>query len=474
MILMARQPLNWSAPFTTLDEEIFYAKVSPSPLVNPRWVDVNELLLEEIGFCLDRENTRTLDAFSGGPPLEGWDPIAQVYSGHQFGQWAGQLGDGRGLYLGEFGGLEWHLKGAGKTPFSRFGDGRSVLRSAIREYLGSEYMHALGIRTTRALTLVTSDTPVQRETLEQGATLTRLARSHLRIGHFEHFYHQNSHRALRELIEFSIMQLDDDLVGVPDRIEQAFNRYIQRSAELVAQWMAVGFVHGVMNTDNTALSGETLDYGPYGFLMAYRDDYVINHTDQTGRYAYGQQPRVMHWNLGCLAETLTPFVPIETLRALLDTFPEKYRYYYRSEMATRLAIDPAHEELPNLLDALKAYWSGDHMFYPELFAKLLDDSFEGLSRPSGDRSVFDMIRDRWSDMSEPSRIREARCKSPVWMLSHWLLDRVIQSAEAGDYSSIRAIREAIHAGVNKRCEVATALGSSPPDPNSAYHLSCSS
>ena len=246
------------------------------------------------------------------------------------------------------------------------------------------------------------------------------------------------------------MQLDDDLVGVPDRIEQAFNRYIQRSAELVAQWMAVGFVHGVMNTDNTALSGETLDYGPYGFLMAYRDDYVINHTDQTGRYAYGQQPRVMHWNLGCLAETLTPFVPIETLRALLDTFPEKYRYYYRSQMATRLAIDPAHEELPNLLDALQAYWSGDGMFYPELFAALLDDSFEGLSRPSGDRSVFDKIRDRWSDMSEPSRIQEARRKAPVWMLSHWLLDRVIQSAEAGDYSSIRSIREAIHAGVNKR------------------------
>ncbi len=211
---MARQSLNWSSPFTTLDEDVFYAKVSPSALINPRWVDINESLLDDIGLSLDFDNPLTLDAFSGGSPLQGWDPIAQVYSGHQFGNWAGQLGDGRGLYLGEYGGFEWHLKGAGKTPFSRFGDGRSVLRSAIREYLGSEYMHALGVSTTRALTLVASDTPVQRETLERGATLTRLAKSHLRIGHFEHFYHQNSHQALAEMIEFAISQLDPDLSGV--------------------------------------------------------------------------------------------------------------------------------------------------------------------------------------------------------------------------------------------------------------------
>ena len=178
-----------------LSEDIFYAKVSPSALSNPRWIDINEDLLEEMGLGLDIENPKTLEAFAGGSPLDGWDPIAQVYSGHQFGQWAGQLGDGRGLYLGECAGFEWHLKGAGKTPYSRFGDGRSVLRSAIREYLGSEYMHALGLSTTRALTLIASDTPV-RKILERGATLTRLAKSHLRIGHFEHFYHHKSYQAL--------------------------------------------------------------------------------------------------------------------------------------------------------------------------------------------------------------------------------------------------------------------------------------
>ena len=471
---MARQSLNWSSPFSTLDEDVFYAKVSPSALINPRWVDVNESLLEVIGLPLDFDNPLTLDAFSGGSPLEGWDPIAQVYSGHQFGQWAGQLGDGRGLYLGECGGYEWHLKGAGKTPFSRFGDGRSVLRSAIREYLGSEYMHALGVSTTRALTLVASDTPVQRETLERGATLTRLAKSHLRIGHFEHFYHQNSHQALAELIEFAISQLDPDLSGVPDRIEQVFARYIDRSAKLVAQWMAVGFVHGVMNTDNTALSGETLDYGPYGFLMAYRDEYVINHTDQAGRYAYGQQPRVMHWNLGCLAETLTPFLSVETLRALLNTFPERYRLHYRLEMAGRLAVDPANEDLPELVDQLKGVWSKDGTFYPELFIALLDESFKGLSRPTAEVMVPESLRALWESMTESSQIGEARAKSPAWMLSHWLLDQVIESAEGGDYSPVQSLRKAIHQGIGQPCDVATKLGDSPPDLNSAYHLSCSS
>ena len=471
---MARQPGHWTSPFTMLDEGIFYAKVSPSALINPRWVDINESLLKEINLPLDAEDPQMLDAFSGGPVLDGWRPIAQVYSGHQFGQWAGQLGDGRGLYLGECGDFEWHLKGAGKTPFSRFGDGRSVLRSAIREYLGSEYMHALGISTTRALSLVASDTPVQRETLERGATLMRLAKSHLRIGHLEHFYHQNSHQALGELIEFAIRQLDSDLEGVPGRLEEVFARYIDRSAKLVAQWMAVGFVHGVMNTDNTALSGETLDYGPYGFLMAYRDDYVINHTDHTGRYAYGQQPRVMHWNLGCLAETLTPFVPVETLRSLLNSFPEKYRHHYRLEMASRLAIDPQHEDLPDFVDDLKTFWAGNHMFYPELFASMLDDSFEGLSRPAEDQGAIKAHRERWSTMAEASLIETARERAPAWMLSHWLLDEVIESAESGDYSPVQLLRTAIHRGVGQHCQIASELGGSPPDQNSAYHLSCSS
>ena len=335
-------------------------------------------------------------------------------------------------------------------------------------------MHALGLSTTRALTLIASDTPVQRETLERGATLTRLAKSHLRIGHFEHFFHHNSHQALGELIDFAIIQLDRDLEGLSSRFEEVFGRYIDRSAKLVAQWMAVGFVHGVMNTDNTALSGETLDYGPYGFLMAYRDDYVINHTDQHGRYAYGQQPRVMHWNLGCLAETLTPFVSVATLRALLDEFPAKYLGYYRAEMASRLAIDPTHEELPELVNSLKDHWSGSCMFYPEMFASMFDESFSGLSKSSEGLAQLDQLRVRWSEMLDRSFLSEARQKAPVWMLSHWLLDQVIQRTERGEESLVQSIRQAIHRGLNEPCQIAIELGRTPPDQTAPYHLSCSS
>ena len=465
---------DWSAPYCELTEDIFYKKVSPSPLSQPCWVDINYALAVEVGGPIDLTDQKILQAFSGGEPLPEWRPVAQVYSGHQFGQWAGQLGDGRGLYLGESGGYEWHLKGGGQTPYSRSGDGRSVLRSAIREYLGSEYIHALGIPTTRALALVTSDTPVQRETMERGASLMRLAKSHLRIGHLEHFYHRHDHEHLREIIEFAIHQLDPDLVDSPDRIEKVFQRYIERSAQLMGHWMAVGFVHGVMNTDNTALSGETLDYGPYGFLTSYRDDYVINHTDHTGRYAYGQQPRVMHWNMSCLAETLTPFVDVDTLRASLDRFPGLYETAYRTQMARRLALEADNDALTDIIQAVKNVCKTPGVYYPEIFSYLLREDWVGLSQSLKGLEAFAQLQTRWSSEVSKDRVPDARAVSPAWMLSYWLLDRVIRAAEGGDFTPVSSLRESLNRGVSEGCQLAKNLGGSPPAGDSAYHLSCSS
>ena len=465
---------DWSAPYCELTEDIFYKKVSPSPLSQPCWVDINHALAVEVGGLIDSTDQKLLQAFSGGEPLPEWSPVAQVYSGHQFGQWAGQLGDGRGLYLGVSGGYEWHLKGGGQTPYSRSGDGRSVLRSAIREYLGSEYIHALGIPTTRALALVTSDTPVQRETMERGASLMRLAKSHLRIGHLEHFYHRRDHEHLREIIEFAIHQLDPDLVDSPDRIEKVFQRYIERSAQLMGHWMAVGFVHGVMNTDNTALSGETLDYGPYGFLTSYRDDYVINHTDHTGRYAYGQQPRVMHWNMSCLAETLTPFVGVDTLRASLDRFPGLYETAYRTQMARRLALETDNDALTDIIQAVKNVCKTPGVYYPEIFSYLLREDWVGLSQSLRGLEAFAQLQTRWSSEVSKDRVPDARTASPVWMLSYWLLDRVICAAEGGDFNPVSSLRESLNRGVSEGCQSAKDLGGSPPAGDSAYHLSCSS
>ena len=475
---MAKSHPKWDTPYQNLTEGVFWSSVTPDPLVNPKWVDWNEDLAIKLQLSSNPIDAELLSAFSGGQPLNQWRPCAQVYSGHQFGQWAGQLGDGRGVCLGvsssSLGNHEWHLKGVGRTPYSRSGDGRSVLRSAIREYLGSEYMHSLGIPTTRALAIVRSDTPVQRETRETGATLMRLARSHLRIGHFEHFYHRKAEVELRELIEFAIEQLDPDISELPDRIEIAFTRYVERSAALVAEWMAVGFVHGVMNTDNTALSGETLDYGPYGFLMQYDPAYVINHTDQTGRYAFGQQPRVMHWNLSCLAETLTPFVTVDRLREILSQFPDLYLRYYHKTMSRRLALQMENPKLISLIQNFKTIWGERGMFYPELFAFLLLDDWQGLNRPQELSSKAYQLKTDWKAEVDKSSRALARTLCPAWMLSHWLLDTVIEYSEGGDDSLVRGLRASIGSGLDNYSNVVAKHGSSPPDEQSAYHLSCSS
>ena len=330
---------DWSAPYCELTEDIFYKKVSPSPLSQPCWVDINYALAVEVGGPIDLTDQKSYRHFLA---------VSRSPSGVQLRRYTVGTSSGSGLVS-----LETAAAFILACQAATSGTSRAVARPHTRAqatgvpcYVArsvntlalSTFTH-WGFLRARALALVTSDTPVQRETMERGASLMRLAKSHLRIGHLEHFYHRHDHEHLREMIEFAIHQLDPDLIDSPDRIEKAFQRYIERSAQLMGNWMAVGFVHGVMNTDNTALSGETLDYGPYGFLTSYRDDYVINHTDHTGPLCLRQQPRVMYWNMSCLAETLTPFVRVDTLRASLDRFPGLYETAYRTQMANRLALE---------------------------------------------------------------------------------------------------------------------------------------
>ena len=472
-----RDTVSWSAPYRALPEEVFWSPVTPDPLASPYWVDKNESLIK----ALQLEpwiSDDAIDAYAAGPPLPEWSPLAQVYSGHQFGQWAGQLGDGRGLYLGVSTSgeqsFEWHLKGAGQTPYSRFGDGRAVLRSSIREYLGSEYLAALGVPTTRGLCLVGSQTPVRRESMETGATLVRLCQSHLRIGHFEHFHHRGEQDHLRTMIEFAIAQLDPDLSDVPDRDALFFERVLNRSARLVAEWMAIGFVHGVMNTDNTALSGETLDYGPFGFLMHYDPEFVINHTDQTGRYAYGQQPRVMQWNLACLAETLVDSVPVETLQALIKEFPARYMQAYQQSMARRFAFADDNPALADLLKLQQSAFAKPGTFYPESFAMI--SGFEGtyLSHAEIDQDALHHAKTLWEREHEPELRMSQSQITPTWMLSHWMLDRVIAAAQTGECAPIQRLRRAMHQGLSEQLPDAIQLNSQPPRADGGFHLSCSS
>ncbi|HUX23822.1 MAG TPA: YdiU family protein, partial [Burkholderiales bacterium] len=275
----------------------FYTRLSPTPLPDPYLVAFNPAAADLIGLAhAEAARAEFAEIFCGNRLLPGFDPLAAVYAGHQFGVFVPQLGDGRAILLGEAAGAQgrWdlQLKGAGKTPYSRMGDGRAVLRSSIREYLASEAMHALGIPTTRALAIVGSDQPVIRENIESAAVLTRMAPSHVRFGSFELFSSRRQYEHVANLADHVIDAHYPQLREADRPCLELLREVISRTAKLVAQWQAVGFCHGVMNTDNMSILGLTIDYGPYGFLEGFDWNHVCNHSDDGGRYAYNMQPGI--------------------------------------------------------------------------------------------------------------------------------------------------------------------------------------
>ena len=299
----------------------------PTPIPEPYWVAFSPAVAKSLDIELNEYNLPKdpswLSLLAGNQLTAAnhdfSNPIATVYSGHQFGVWAGQLGDGRAILLGDIAGQELQLKGAGKTRFSRMGDGRAVLRSSIREFLCSEAMHALGIPTTRALSVVGSDMPVRRETLETVAVCARLAPSFIRIGHFEHYASLQDIAHLKELADGLLQQHYPKYLNANDCYFRLFKAICERNARLVAQWQAVGFCHGVLNSDNISALGLTIDYGPFGFLDQFQIDHICNHSDHGGRYAYHRQPQIMHWNMACLASAMIPLIPVSYTHLTLPT-----------------------------------------------------------------------------------------------------------------------------------------------------------
>jgi uncharacterized protein YdiU (UPF0061 family) len=320
--------------------------LSPTPLADPYWVGRNPALAQALGLAPDwLEADDALQALTGNAVLPGSEPLASVYSGHQFGVWAGQLGDGRAILLGEVetpaGPQEVQLKGAGPTPYSRRADGRAVLRSSIREFLCSEAMHGLGIPTTRALCVSGSDARVRREEIETAAVVTRVAPSFVRFGHFEHFSNNGLHDALRTLADHVI---DGHYPECRNTTRFDANPYAalleavsERTARMVAQWQAVGFCHGVMNTDNMSILGLTIDYGPFQFMDAYNPGHICNHSDTQGRYAFGRQPNIAYWNLFCLGQALLPLISPDGDQARALAALESYKTVFPAEFEARMA-----------------------------------------------------------------------------------------------------------------------------------------
>ncbi|TCQ70781.1 hypothetical protein EC841_10992 [Raoultella ornithinolytica] len=465
----------------------FYTALSPTPLSNARPIWHNAQLAQTLGVpeALFQPSTGA-GVWGGEALLPGMSPLAQVYSGHQFGSWAGQLGDGRGILLGEQQlpdgrRMDWHLKGAGLTPYSRMGDGRAVLRSTIREGLASEAMHALGIPTTRALSIVTSDTPVYRETVEQGAMLMRIAESHVRFGHFEHFYYRREAEKVQQLADYVIRHHWPELDGEADKYIAWFRDVVTRTATLIASWQTVGFAHGVMNTDNMSILGLTMDYGPYGFLDDFKPDFICNHSDYQGRYSFENQPAVGLWNLQRLAQSLSPFISADALNAALDGYQHALLSAYGRRMRDKLGLFTQQQGDNDLLDGLFALMMREGSDYTRTFRMLSASEQLSAASPLRDEFIDRAAFDRWFDgyrarlrdeqIDDVQRQQHMRAVNPALVLRNWLAQRAIEQAEQGNTGELERLHEALAQPFIDREDDYV---SRPPDWGKGLEVSCSS
>ena len=413
-----------------------------------------------------------------------------LYSGHQFGVYVPQLGDGRAILLGEVKnerGERWdlHLKGAGMTPFSRDGDGRSVLRSAIREYLCCEAMHGLGIPTTRALCLIGSQDKVYREQVETGATIVRMAASHVRFGTFEIFYYRKQHEHLQRLADYVIEMHFPELAQAADKYARFFAAVVERTAKLIAHWQAVGWSHGVLNTDNMSILGLTLDYGPYGFMDDYDPGFICNHSDYNGRYAFNQQPYIGLWNLSCLAQTLLPLAPKEELKPALDGYQTSVDRHYRDHMRAKLGLGEDRGEDEALLQELKSLMVGSRVDYTIFWREL--GTFSSAAGAKNERlrehflnpERFDVWAGQYRDrlQSEQSRDEERRERmdlvNPKYVLRNYLAQGAIEKAQQKDYSEIDRLLTLLQHPYTEQAGM-DSYAAAPPNWGKHLSVSCSS
>jgi uncharacterized protein YdiU (UPF0061 family) len=388
----------------------FFARQDPEPVAAPALLRVNRALADDLGLDADwLASDAGVAALAGNAVPAGAEPLAMAYAGHQFGNFVPQLGDGRAILLGEVvdrAGVrrDIQLKGSGVTPFSRNGDGRAWVGPVLREYIIGEAMHALGIPTTRALAAVATGEPVYRERIRPGAVLTRVAGSHVRVGTFEYFSARRDTDAIATLADYVIERHDPEARGQARPYRALLDGVIERQAVLIARWLGVGFIHGVMNTDNMTLSGETIDYGPCAFMDTYDPGTVYSSIDRGGRYAYGNQPRIAHWNLSRLAEALIPVLDPEPDTALaeaqaaIDAFAERFHAAYGAVFRAKLGLAEPRPEDPELLEDLLRRMAEHDADFTNTFRALCDAAAgedQGLVRELGDAGVAQDWLGRW-------------------------------------------------------------------------------
>jgi len=442
---MRLENITLTTPYLSLDDE-FYKLTKPLPLDKPYLISFSSQAAQLIN--LDEEcckNPKFIEILNGTLNFKDSKPFAMCYAGHQFGNYNPWLGDGRTLNLGKTSGWNLQLKGSGETYYARTADGRAVIASSIREYLMSEAMHHLGIPTTRALGVIGSKTKVLRNQMEDAAIVMRMSTSWIRFGSFEYFYYNKEHEKLKSLAEYVIAESYPELQGNDDRYFEMFCKVIERTATLIAKWQAIGFCHGVINTDNMSIEGLTIDYGPFSMLDDFNYNYKPNHTDKIGRYSYGEQPNISYWNLTMLSKALSPLISSERMKEKLDEFGEIiYPKAYINEMREKLGLlekrDDDIELIRELVGALQDAYVDHTLFFRTL------SHYNGDREPLYDICMEPVVIDNWLKLYDERLSVEIRednerqkamlAKNPKYILKNYMLEKAINLAKNGNFKMV--------------------------------------
>ncbi|MGJ8724908.1 MAG: protein adenylyltransferase SelO [Roseibacillus sp.] len=456
---MPNNPIPFQNTYAKLPEK-FYAKQPPSKVPSPQLIATNSTLATELGIDPNWLTTpEALAVFSGNTIAPGSEPLAQAYAGHQFGGFSPQLGDGRALLLGEVptanGPRDIQLKGSGRTPFSRQGDGKSALGPVLREYLVSEAMHALGVPTTRALAAVsTGETVYRQEGHVMGGVFTRVAASHLRVGTFQYFAAREDHDALRTLADYTINRHYPEAANAPNSTLALLESVITAQAQLIPHWMSLGFIHGVMNTDNCALSGETIDYGPCAFMEEFHPQCVFSSIDRDARYSWGNQPNIGLWNLSRFAETLLPLLDPELDKAktlaedALEGYAEQFGSHYHSRFCAKLGI-PSETD-PDLIRSSLELLANQQVDFTLFFRHL---TRHAANEPNGESdllSLFDNPESAqdwlalWKKVThDQPNLTQMRAANPIRIPRNHRVEEVIQAGYRGDFAPFQTLQAAL-------------------------------
>lgn len=445
---MTLQALSLQVPYLDLDSE-FYDLTEPIPLDDPYLISFNPDAAKLIDLDESTKDDPHLIALLNGT----WHPkgttlFSMCYAGHQFGNYAPRLGDGRAINLGKTNGWNLQTKGSGETRYARSADGRTAMRSSIREYLMGEAMHHLGIPTTRSLGIIGSTTKIIRNSIEQAAIVLRMSQSWVRFGSFEYFYYIGEYEKLAQLAEYVIDESYPHLKNDDDRFFKMFCEVVERTAKLIAQWQAVGFNHGVMNTDNMSIAGLTIDYGPFAMLDDFNFSYICNHTDKAGRYAYGEQPNVSYWNLTMLSKALTPIIDKERMAHKLDEFGAfLYPDAYVSEMRKKLGFEKTLDEDVELITELVGTLQDAYVDYTLFFRTL--SRYNGDRAPLYDIAMEPVVLDAWLELYDRRLALETRTQharqeamlrtNPKYILKNYMLQKAIMFAEQGNFKMIETL-----------------------------------